>query len=176
MPDKAPVSVRTAAPADAGSIADVQSSAWQDNGWPPAPDAVGIWFDALGAPPDPQCVALVALEGSEVVGVLASGPAADEDTDRDWREISELAVHPDRRRRGHGSRLMSAWAELTREAGGRAGCVWIPAASEPLRAWLQESGWGTDGAWRKVAVDDDANAMTWVRMVTSLDPDEGAQG
>jgi GNAT superfamily N-acetyltransferase len=60
---------------------------------------------------------LVACAGDQVVGLAAIGPSQDPDAGSAAGEVTVLAVHPDARRQGHGSRLLNASVDLLAEAG-----------------------------------------------------------
>lgn len=106
--------MRTARTEDLPAIGAVQAQVWRDafgelvepqtlaEFTPEAFEAA--WRESLQTPPSPVHRLLVATELDEVVGFVALGP-----TDRpDGGEILAGGVHPDRRGRGHGSRLLNA--------------------------------------------------------------------
>ena len=98
----------------------------------------GVVAAAITSPPTPGHGVLVALEQNTVVGFAAFGPpeltaAEQPDPAGPTSEISTLLVEPRWGRRGHGSRLLAAVADLARAAvppGCRSGCS-RPTASPP---------------------------------------------
>ena len=181
----ADASVRLARATDAEAIAAVQVRAWRDQyaGILPAAmladldvDAMAAtWREAVVAPPTPAHRVAVAMAGPLVVGLLAWGPATDPDLDpvRDV-EVLSLLVDPAVRSAGHGSRLLAAWADMSRDAGATGGCTWLPATDDLTREFLTSAGWGPDGAHRELALEgadpggEDEPRLTQVRLVTSL--------
>lgn len=145
--------VRVATSDDGLSIADVQCRAWRQDyiaHLPPSaieslePVAVAKqWGPML----EPTCVGtvLVAVTGDSVGGFLAylqSGRTA---------VIDALVIDPDQRRRGHASRLMSAFADLVQDAGAMEATMWCPGVDAALHSFLRSCGWGPDGATRTLA-------------------------
>lgn len=64
-------------------------------------------------------------EGERLVGYLAFSMVLDE------MEILNLAVHPDARRRGHGSRLLGALMNLCRDRGVKKGFLDVKGSNTP---------------------------------------------
>jgi GNAT superfamily N-acetyltransferase len=170
--------VRPAAPADAVAIAAVQAAAWTQDYSDLLPadilatytgaGSAAVWERAISAPGDPTGRVLVAHDGAVIVGFLAWTEAVDPDlSDRDV-EIVEFAVSPDQRGKGHGSRLLAAWADLARASFAGVGVTWLPAASGAAD-FLLGAGFVADGASREVALSDDARpTLALVRLATSL--------
>ena len=165
----ADMSVRPARTADVEALAAVQVRAWRT-------DAVVEWMDldesdialewARGLLHPGETLLLVALEGDTVVGYAALGRATDPDTSPTTGELLALEIDPERRRHGHGSRLMAAVAD---EAAGRAWqelITWIPLAGEGRRAFLLAAGWGPDTAFRDL--ETGSGLLREVRLVTYL--------
>lgn len=148
--------VRVATVDDAAAIAAVQAAAWAQRftlALPPEalPDAAALtpqWQAVLAGPCDRplEGLALVATAADEVVGVLTAGPTEDEDRVDGEIEITELAVAPEFAGDGHGSRLVTAWADLSAPVGVTAGRIWLSTHDVELRGLLSAAGFAPDGA------------------------------
>jgi ribosomal protein S18 acetylase RimI-like enzyme len=165
--------VRVAQIADAEAIAAVQSGAWAQRfattvppgELPNAGDLVDQWrslLEVAGADPRTGLV-LVATEDDQVVGFLAAGPSADDDAVADECEITELAVDPAATGSGHGSRLLTAWADLSAPAGVTAGRIWLTAADDELRGLLGAAGFAPDGAMGTLDLRADGTVLVEIR-------------
>ncbi|UER53975.1 GNAT family N-acetyltransferase [Kineosporiaceae bacterium SCSIO 59966] len=145
----ADASVRAATAGDVPAIGAVHSRAWRTaySGLLPAevlealaPEALAeAWRPAVSAPPSPGHRVLVAAAGPTVVGFAAAEPDG---------EVVALLVDPAHQRRGHGSRLLNAVADLLREAGGERIGTWTPEQDAPRLAFLRTSGLEPDGRRR----------------------------
>jgi GNAT superfamily N-acetyltransferase len=153
----ADVSVRPARPADAELIARVQLLTWSTAYTAvlppsalelPLEQVAAVWLNSLENAPSPQHRVLVALDGSELVGFLASEPSTDQDLTPAVSEISALLVEPRWGRRGHGSRLLAAAVEHWRGDGSSVATHWAFEADIVLTAFLESAGWGFDGLGR----------------------------
>ena len=181
--------VRPANPADADEIARVQLTTWRhayrrilphqvvdglDEAW-----MAQQWRTAIDEPPTPRHRVLVAVEQAEqayLVGFAATGEAdeaalaPDEDPARMLRpgvaSVTDLLIEPRWGRRGHGSRLLAATADLWREDGFTAAVAWAYEADTAMRAFLTSAGWELDGAARALDVDD--LLVPQVRLHTNL--------
>lgn len=171
--------VRAATMADAGRIGAVNVAAWRERltGILSAdaldslsPDDLGlVWASGILNPPTPQHLVLVAVEDDDVLGYAAVGPSADPDADDATAELIALEVDPAHQRSGHGSRLVSAVADLCRDAGVTTLSVWCPVADEVRRGFLQSAGWGPDTARRDLQVGpEEGDIVREVRLVTAL--------
>jgi len=154
------VSVRPARPADAPAIARVQTVTWRTayravlpaevlDDWDEAA-AADAWRAAVTGPPTPGHVVLVAVEQEVVVGFAASGPAelsGDEETHPSGPsgEVATLLVEPRWGRRGHGSRLLAAVADLARGNGTARLQVWLPEEDAVSAGFFESAGWARDG-------------------------------
>jgi GNAT superfamily N-acetyltransferase len=184
--------VRPATTADAGEIARIQLATWRqayrrilphevvenlDEEW-----MAQQWRDAIDTPPTPRHRVLVAVEQAEqayLVGFVATGEAdeaalaPEEDPARILRPeiaaVTDLLVEPRWGRRGHGSRLLAATADLWREDGFSAALAWAYEADAAMRAFLTSAGWELDGTARALDVDD--LLVPQVRLHTNLSPD-----
>lgn len=178
-------SVRPAVAADADAIAQIQVRAWRAAFATALPaeavDAltgegareryVEQWREAAVRPPSSHHKVLVAQSEGTVTGVAACAPCTDEDCwPRTDAELLTLAVDPDRRGEGHGSRLVNAAADLLRDDAYQTLVTWAFADDRPLHRFLESSGWMLDGSRRGLDLGElgDGLALTQVRMVTRL--------
>jgi GNAT superfamily N-acetyltransferase len=181
--------VRPAVPDDAGGITRIQLTTWRhayrrilpqhvvdgiDEAW-----VTRRWQTSIEDPPSPRHRVLVAVEQAEqayLVGFVASGEvdetalAPDEDPEKllrpDVASVTDLLVEPRWGRRGHGSRLLAASAELWRADGFATAVGWSFEADAAMRAFLTSAGWELDGAARALDVDD--LLVPQVRLHTSV--------
>ncbi|MBM6398984.1 GNAT family N-acetyltransferase [Phycicoccus sonneratiae] len=180
----ADASVRRARPNDAPAVGTVQATVFREAYAGRLPDDVLAlfvpeafargWRAGLTSPPEGVHRLLVACAGEQVVGAVAVGPSQDPDAEPAWAEVTLLAVHPDARRQGHGSRLLNASVDVLREAGAEAVTAWLLADDEGTRGFLAASGFGPDGAYRDRVVSPDGATLREVRVLARItDPDEG---
>ncbi|MCW2521896.1 MAG: acyltransferase [Frankiales bacterium] len=181
----ADVSVRPAFPGDAEEIARIQIQTWQlaytnvlpqailDNLEPVA--MTDGWRAAIVAPPSLQHHVLLAWEGESRVGFVAFGPDADTQDDDPHPEhtwaVTALLVEPRWGRRGHGSRMLAAVADLGLEAGTRRLVAWVPAADTASLEFYRAAGWAADGLQR--TLDTGAGTVNELRVHASLVPELG---
>jgi GNAT superfamily N-acetyltransferase len=181
--------VRPANPDDAGEIARIQLITWRHAYRRILPQHVvdGIdeawmtrrWLAAIEAPPSPRHRVLVAVEQAEqayLVGFAATGEvdetalAPDEDLETlvkaSVAAVTDLLVEPRWQRRGHGSRLLAACADLWREDGFASAVAWAYEADPAMIAFLTSAGWEPDGVGRALDVDD--LLVPQVRLHTSV--------
>jgi GNAT superfamily N-acetyltransferase len=176
----ADVSVRVGWADDAPGIAGVQVAAWRHEYAGLLPEEVlasfdadefaAAWHQALTRPADARNRVLVALERNAVRGFAVTGPSADPDSDpiADG-EISELVVHPDHGRAGHGSRLLQACADTLRADRFTRAVTWLTSTDDVRRRFLTEAGWAADGAHRELDLrGDGAVVVKQVRLHTDL--------
>jgi len=180
-----PTGARAARTSDCPAVGELQARAWRSlyaGILPPAAlsaldpgELADAWGDAILHPPTPLHRLLVALEGTPsgdvVVGYAAFEPAVDgagraiDGT----VELLDLVIEPERTRRGHGSRLMSAVVDTLLATGSVDTLLtWIPAGDGPRRAFLESCGWGPDGAYRDL--ESDGTTTRQVRLVTLIGP------
>jgi GNAT superfamily N-acetyltransferase len=187
----ADVSVRPAAPEDAAGIARVQGITWRTayrevlppavlDGWD-EDAATEAWRAAVVTPPTPAHGVLVAMDRQDVVGFAAFGPAElgdgePPDPDGPTTEIGTLLVEPRWGRRGHGSRLLAAVADLARATGARRLQVWLLEEDGVSARFFESAGWAPQG-WVRT-LDTGAAPLREVRWHTLLDagPADGASG
>ena len=166
----ADASVRPAFPDDAPEIARIQVVTWRTayrallppavlDEWD-ADSAVESWRRAVTAPPTPGHGVLVALEKNTVVGFAAYGPAeltGDERPDPagPTSEVSILIVEPRWGRRGHGSRLLAAVADLAQGGGAARLQVWLLEADQLSAGFYESAGWAPDGWARTLDTGDE---------------------
>lgn len=171
--------MRLAAASDAPAVGLVQAVAWRRLYAGLLPDAVVAtftpdafakgWRDSLAAPP-PGHRLLVACAGPQVVGFAAIGPSSDRDAGAGDAELLVLAVHPDARHVGHGSRLLNAAVDTARGAGFSTVSAWLPPSAPFPLPFLEASGFAADGASRaRVVGPDEADLLTEVRLVASIE-------
>lgn len=193
MTPAADVSVRPARAQDAPRIAAVQLRAWRAAYADLLPaaaldlDAEEVaegWRAAADSPPSQRHHVLVACEGTEVVGLVAVGPAEDPDSDPTDADLGTLLVDPGHTGAGHGSRLLTAAVETLREHGFVRAQAWLLAADDVLRRFLTSAGWAPDGSTRDLEVPDlpatgapgEPTRVHQVRLHTDLSDDPSAGG
>jgi GNAT superfamily N-acetyltransferase len=181
----ADVSVRPARAGDGAEVARVQTVAWRTAYRSVLPAAVldswdeeaaaQAWNSAAVTPPTPGHGVLVAVERGSVVGFTAYGPAelgTDEmpSPDGPTTEVATLLVEPRWGRRGHGSRLLAAVADLARAGGARRLQVWLPEADQVSARFFESAGWAPDG-WART-LDTGAEPLRELRWHALLDGEE----
>ncbi|MFW3172378.1 N-acetyltransferase family protein [Geodermatophilus sp. CPCC 206100] len=160
LPGTAEVSVRPAREADAAAIARVQTVTWRTAYRAVLPavvldewdeDAVtASWLAAVTAPPTPAHGVLVAVERDTVVGFAAYGPpevaaGAGAHPAGPTTEVAALLVEPRWGRRGHGSRLLAAVADLARAGGVARLQTWLLDEDRVSAGFYESAGWAPDG-------------------------------
>jgi GNAT superfamily N-acetyltransferase len=128
------------------------------------------WHAAITTPPTPRHRVLVATEGAQRVGFAAFGPDADRQPEDPGPQtsaaVSMLLVEPRWGRRGHGSRLVAAVADLARAGGVNRLVAWVPAGDSASLRFYRSAGWEPDGLRRDL--DTGAGTVTELRLHTSL--------
>ncbi|SDY72916.1 Acetyltransferase (GNAT) domain-containing protein [Modestobacter sp. DSM 44400] len=180
----AEASVRPASPADAAEIARVQLVTWRTayrtvlpaavlDDWDDAA-ATAAWRAAASSPPTPAHGVLVAEESGTLVGFTAFGPA--ELTEGEppaiegpTTEVGSLLVEPRWGRRGHGSRLLAALADIACVGGVARLQIWLPESDRVTAGFLASAGWARDG-WAR-ALDTGTTTIREIRWHTMLDGD-----
>ncbi len=167
----ADVSVRPARVDESLAVAEVQVETWRECYAPHLPsgalDALEVplveagWRAAIAAPPSPRHRLLVALSGGRVSGYVALGPAEDGDATAADGEIYALTVAPAEQRLGHGSRLVTAAADLLAQTGFGAIRMWTFDGDAPTHTFLAAAGWAPDGATRVLVMGEDVGQQRW---------------
>lgn len=117
----------------------------------PVDHAAALWLRAVEVPPTAQHRLLVAMDGPDLVGFAASGPAEDDDLDASTAaELTALIVETRWGRRGHGSRLVAATVDHWRGDGVSLAVHWAWAQDAATRTFLVNAGWDRDGATREL--------------------------
>jgi GNAT superfamily N-acetyltransferase len=181
--------VRPARAEDAEAIARVQLVTWRAayrtllpaavlDDWD-EPAAVLAWRSAVVEPPTPAHGVLVALDGDQVTGYAAFGPAELVDgeeplPDGATTEVTALLVEPRWGRRGHGSRLLAAVADLAAATGAVRLQMWLPEADAVTSRFLDGAGWAPDG-WGR-ALDTGTSTLRQLRWHTMLPAEFDARG
>jgi len=176
----ADVSVRAATADDVTELARIQLDTWRLAYQTVLPaqilqsltteEIAASWHAAVTAPPSPSYPVVVATEASFRVGFAAFGP----DSDRQPRDpdpqrtaaISMLLVEPRWGRRGHGSRLLAAVADLTRARGVNRLVAWVPVGDTASLQFYRSAGWEADGLRRDL--DTGVGTVTELRLHTTI--------
>ena len=174
----ADVSVRPARAEDALAVAEVQVETWRECYAPHLPpgalDDLEVplveagWRAAVTSPPSPKHRLLVAMSAGRVNGYVAVGPAEDGDATAEDGEIYALTVAPAEQRLGHGSRLLTAAADLLAQSGFGSIRMWTFDGDTPLHAFLAASGWAPDAATRVLVMGEDVGQQRWHTQLRDL--------
>jgi len=173
-----PTGARLARTDDVDAIARINLDAWHERLAPEMDDEAldflqdadfaSLWAESLLRPPSPLYRVAVAVDDNDrVCGYAAWGPASDADASPGEVEVFAFEIDPTLRRIGHGSRLMSAIVDMATNQGAIALSMWCTISDEGRRAFLTDSGWAPDTAWRDIEVSDGA-VIREVRLVTAL--------
>ena len=186
---RAEVSVRPARPEDAAEIARVQAVTWRTAYGTVLPrDVLDTWDDraaedawaaAVTRPPTPGHGVVVAVERDAVVGFAAYGPADRTDAGEPpgagpMSEIAVLLVEPRWGRRGHGSRLLAAVADLTASSGAAGLEVWLAESDTASARFFESAGWAPDG-WSRT-LETGSAPLRELRWHTELSEDAPGSG
>ena len=114
-------------------------------------------------------VLLVACAGEQVVGLAAVGASSDPDADDRTAELLVLAVHPEARRQGHGSRLLHAVVDTARARGRDRLTAWALGSAREVREFLVAAGLAPDGAHRERVVGPDGETAEEFRLSAALE-------
>ena len=177
----ADASVRLARESDAPAVGLVQAAVWREAyAGVLAPEVLAafepqaftaVWRRSLASPPPGVHRLLTACAGDQVVGFAAIGPSQDPDASPETGELTALAVHPQARRAGHGSRLLNAVVDTLRGAGADTLHTWVLTDDEATRAFLVQAGLSPDGAFRDRVVSPQGDTAREVRLVAAIAPD-----
>ncbi len=176
----ADASVRVARASDAPAVGLVQALVYREAYAGSLPEEVvaqfeprafaHAWRESLTHAPSRDHLLLVACAGDQVVGLAAVGPSGDPDGE-DAAELLVLAVHPEARRQGHGSRLLNAVVDTARGRDRHVLATWVLAEDDRTRAFLSAAGMRADGAHRERVVDADGRTAREVRLSAGLAPE-----
>jgi ribosomal protein S18 acetylase RimI-like enzyme len=177
----ADASVRLARESDAPAVGFVQAIVFRDAYAAHLPAEVigqfeprpftNAWRASLAQPPSRDHVLLVACAGDQVVGFASVAPSADPDATEHTAELATIAVHPDARRQGHGSRLLNAVVDTVRGRGRNELTAWVIGSDDDTRAFLTAAGLVTDGAHRARVVSPDGATVDEVRLSADVSQD-----
>lgn len=174
----ADASVRVARESDAPAVGLVQATVWREAYAGVLPPEVidafepaaftRAWRSSLASPPQGVYRLLTACAGEQVVGFASVGPSQDPDASPLTGELTAIAVHPEARRSGHGSRLLNAAVDTLRGAGADTMHLWLLAGDEQTRAFFVRAGLSPDGAFRDRIVSPDGQTAREVRLVAAI--------
>lgn len=102
---------------------------------------VAGWADAITSPPTPGHQVFVAVTDGAICGFVAVAPP---------RDIVALEVCPAKRRRGHGSRLLSAAVDHLTSHGADEMRIWALANDRVRAEFLSSAGFGEAGMSREL--------------------------
>jgi ribosomal protein S18 acetylase RimI-like enzyme len=176
----ADVSVRPADPGDVAELARIQVVSWQTGYTAVLPTEIlnslhaseleAGWTAAVSHPPSSRHHVMVATEGDWRVGFSVFGPDDDVQPDDPSPDrtvsITLLLVEPRWGRRGHGSRLLAAVADLAALDGADRLVAWVPAADTASLEFYRSAGWEADGLQR--VLDAGSAGVTELRLHASL--------
>ena len=139
-----------------------------------APVIAAGWEAAVAEPPSPEHHVLVATTAQAdaanrtVVGLLGLAPTQSMDAEGHVDEagvqaveVTALGVEPASQRRGHGSRLLAAAADLARQDGARALVAWAVRGDESISRLLSSVGMAPTGAHRVLGVGEGITEDCW---------------
>jgi len=102
---------------------------------------VNGWETSITKPPTPDHVVFVATCDGTVVGFTAVAPP---------NQIIAFEVDPERRRRGHGSRLLAAAVDHLKSHGGTEMKLWTLSNDKVRAGFLKSAGFGESGMVREL--------------------------
>ncbi|OLT38497.1 GNAT family N-acetyltransferase [Saccharomonospora sp. CUA-673] len=176
--------VRIATADDAAAIARIQVRTWRTayaealgRATVEALDEDALTAEWAAAVGHAGSSVFVALEGSELVGFCAAGPAPDSDiaaadgTPPDDAGsvalISTVLVEPRWGRRGHGGRLFGTAAHALRAGGHTRGVTWTAQSDSASLSFFRSVGWNPDGTVR--TLDTGERTVRELRLTGGLD-------
>jgi len=179
-PETAEVSVRPAREADAQSIGRVMLASWRAS-YPEAlhdvlaeltvDEVADQWRESITSPPSGRHLILVALEASEIVGYLLAAPLEKGDDvapGATITDVSDLVIHPEHTRRGHGSRLLAAAVDRMRDHGATEAATWSVEGDVDRLSFLESAGFGDDGSRRQLDMGPGSLALIQRRFTALL--------
>ncbi len=150
------VEIRSAKPGDEGAIAQVHVSAWQEAYRGAIPDAyldaltvhrrTETWRGLLAQLAPPSQDALVAVDGTEVLGFVHFSQSRDPDADATVGEVTSIYVQPGRWREGIGRALLQGAGERLGDAGFSSITLWVLEVNAAARRFYEAEGWRPDAA------------------------------
>ena len=168
--------VRPATPRDASDVATVQIAVWKRQYAGLLPDSAfdtdtqtqmaQHWAESIEHPPTQQHAVHVATAGRLLVGYAVTAPVDDEPG---VGEVSDLQVHPDATRLGHGSRLLAAVVESLIKHGSTTLVTWCGETDTTRRAFLESAGLAADGVRRRLDMGEGTAGVDEVRLGARLD-------
>ncbi|MBC9957179.1 GNAT family N-acetyltransferase [Yimella sp. cx-51] len=174
-------SVRTARADDLSAVGEVQAAVWRAalaDVVDPATLASfepsnfeAAWRESLAQPPSPLHRLLVATELDDTVGFVAIGPAESSGSG----EILAGGVLPERRGRGHGSRLLNAAIDTLAVNDIDHVRVRVPERDTPLVRFLAEAGFALSGNFVDRVINSDGDTLREIELHTGVGdtgPDE----
>jgi len=147
----ADVAVRLARPGDEEAIGSIQIDSWvgaigeqlgrKRHEFFDHETIVSGWANSISKPPTPGHVVFVATCDGVIVGFAAVAPP---------NQIVALEVDPERRRRGHGSRLLAAAVDHLRANGATEMKLWSLSNDSVRTRFLQSAGFAESGMVREL--------------------------
>ena len=111
-----------------------------------------LWTGLAAVPPTPRHRLLVAGRRGEVHGMVATGPARDDDlAGESVGEVRSLYLDPTVIGRGLGRRLLHAAVDTLHGSGFDDHVLWVVEGNRAGRAFYEGLGWEADGARRPVS-------------------------
>ena len=173
------VEIRSAAPRDAGALADVQVRSWRaayPGIMPPAAleslnfqDRRAAWRMLLRIPTEDRT--LVATAAAEIVGFATVGPPQHPaDADPGWAEV--ISIYVAEPGGGVGRKLLGAAETEMRDSGAANALLWVLDRNERARQFYETAGWQATGATRPHDVA--GSNLTVVRYDKALSRDDTA--
>src|SRR4051794_38266647 len=171
--DDPPVEVRAAVVGDAEKIAALNAAGWRAGFGGLVSDAYLMAYDGLPqlrqeslAEPGEDDIQLVAVDGEEVVGWIAGGPAHEDDLEPVAYEVRACYVAPNRWRTGIGRRLMAALMDQLNPRHWTHLVLWTARDAVPTNAFYASLGMVRDG---REAILDRGGPLPLVRFSGPLE-------
>lgn len=147
------IRLRDATEADVPDIAALHLASWRSAYRGIVPDSFldGItledrcmrWIRAVSGPEAVATETVVALDGTDIVGVCSFGPSREPPLPA--AEIYALHVQPERRRQGIGTLLLDAALRRLLERGFRSAVLWVLTENNDARRFYEACGWALTG-------------------------------
>ncbi len=176
LPDRQPITIRPATPADAPAIGRVHAESWRETYRGVLPDRLlqslsalvraAMWQGALEREPP---VVLFVAEGpsGELVGFAGGGRCRAPSLPHD-AEVYAIYVMRAAQQRGCGRRLMVALADALRASGFRSACLWVLRENANARGFYERLGGEVIGERTEMDGEDsvDEVAYGWANLDT----------